>query len=182
MNLLNFSRFCDFDQCQEAFGSQTAGLENWPQQEVLGDSWYPRDWRVHGSSVGPRLLTEGRTLALALGHQLPSTTSLGAYRIWTNSGGNWNLCKTTRRQKKKNGDLVFIYALLKMVQPCPWKAGPSFLHPWNTFPLDNAYTHKLKSWIITGFIYMYFLALIYDMVFLGLNCISSAFSNTDYFN
>lgn len=29
---------------------------------------------------------------------------------------------------------------------------------------------------------MYFLALIYDMVFLGLNCISSAFSNTDYFN
>ena len=54
----------------------------------------------------------------------------------------------------------------------PWNASPFFPHPWNIFPLDNAYTHKLKSWIITGFIYMNFPTLIYDMVCLGSNCIS----------
>ena len=57
-----------------------------------------------------------------------------------------------------------------------------FPQPWNTFPLVNAYTHKLEPWIITGFIYMYFPTLIYDMVCLGLNCTSFSLQHADYFN
>lgn len=136
-----------------------------------------RDSQVPGSSAGPRLLTEGRTLALALGHPLPSTTLPGAYRMWVNSGGNWDLGKTTTGRQKLGTWHLFILCL-KWFNPAHEKQAHLFPLPWNTFPLDNACPHKLKSWIMTGFIYMYFLALIYDMVFLGVDCISSAFSNT----
>lgn len=98
-----------------------------------------------------------------------------------NSGGNWGLDKTTTGRQKLGTWHLFILCL-KWFNLAREEQAHLFPHPWNTFPLDNAYTRKLKSWIITGFIYMYFLALIYDTVFLGLDCISSAFSNTDSFN
>lgn len=151
MNLLNFPIFCDSDQCQEVFGSQTAGLESWRQREVLGNSWYPRDWQVHGSSAGPRLLTEGRTLALALGYQLPSTTSLGAYRKWVNSGGNWDLCKTTT-WRQKIGDLAFIYACLKWFSPARGKQA-------HLFPTHGTHflwiTPTLPSWNLESLLVLF---------------------------
>lgn len=67
-----------------------------------------------------------------------------------------------------------IYYLLKVIQSCSQKQA-HFFPTYETHFLWITPTHKLKSWIIAGFIYMCSLALIYDMVCLGVNSISFSF-------
>lgn len=166
MNLLSFARFCDPDRCLGALPSQAAGLEGGLSRNPGGQlvSETPRRGRPCHQ---PHLQKAGLwSLLLGISCLRQPLQELAGCRWVQVETGIWG--KKSREQKTGTWYLFFA----ENDATLPWKTGLFFLHPWNTFALDNAYTHKLKSWVITGFIYMYFLALIYDMVCLGLNCIS----------
>lgn len=178
-----FSDFATLTSVRECFAPRLldwrAGLSRNPWE----DSWYPSPETEKSLCfvVGPRLL-----LTAFICRRQDS----GAC-YWT-SDVSKNFCRSVQdvgefrwelgteilgwgrggTQEGKQWGCNGVYSLFKMIQLCCWKTGPFFPHPWKTFSLHNTYSHKLKSWIITGFIYMSFLTLIYDMICLGLNCIS----------
>lgn len=162
---------------------------------VSGSVWLPDCWLgvlASAGSPGGQLVSERLVGSWLFGRSQVADrrqdSGAGSWASAAFSNVSWSLQNVGEFRGKPGsgrqtlGAWHLFILCLKWFNPAHEKQSHLFPHPWNTFPLDNAYTHKLKSWIITGFIYMYFLALIYDMVFLGLDCISSAFSNTDYFN